>query len=281
MLEQTVLDKNSKEVRNGNALTRVQIAKATLAALLLGINLKDYIKAAGKQPSLFSYTAEAINANIEETAKYFGIDKETYIEKAAIKKPALFYRSLKEINANIKGAARLLSVTKEEYIEAALKQPTLFVQLPDTIFSHVTETSKLMGIKRTDYIQAALKQPSLFYQSPKTMQKNALVIKDVFEKGYIRSYDIEGDMLRFPASLTYATSNTHLRAIHGHVTEKTWGLSHFFSGKGRDKGTIEKEVVDHYRTLFNEKGKGAITVQRLAAAGIISRVPDWAQPSLH
>ncbi|HEU4838878.1 MAG TPA: hypothetical protein VFS88_05655 [Micavibrio sp.] len=250
----------------------------TRAASLLGIDKKIYIeKAAMKQPQLFCHSPETIDGNITRAASLLHIDKKTYLEMAALKVPPLFYQLPETIERKITRAAFLLGIDKKIYIEkAALKQPSLFCRSPEAIDGNITRAANLLGIDKKSYIEkAALKQPPLFYQLPETIFKNSLYILAAGGKGYIRNAPLMDAMLDFPAAFGLATRNTHLRAVHAHIVQRSFTLSNFFTGSRRDKKTVEKAVVEHYRDQFNRTGKGVLTLQIMAEAGIISALPDW------
>jgi hypothetical protein len=250
----------------------------TRAAKLLHIDKKIYLeKAALKQPQLFCHSPETIDGNITRVASLLHIDKKTYLEMAALKVPPLFYQSPKTIERKITRAAFLLGIDKKIYIEkAALKQPSLFYRSPEAIDGNITRAANLLGIDKKAYIEkAALKVPPLFYQLPETIFKNSLYILAAGGKGYIRNASLMDAMLDFPAAFGMAARNTHLRTIHAHIAQRSFTLSNFFTGSRRDKKTVEKAVVEHYRDRFNRTGKGVLTLQIMAEAGIISALPDW------
>ena len=93
--------------------------------------------------------------------------------------------------------------------------------------------------------------------------------------GFIRADNLVAAMLDYPASFCLAPANTHLRAIHSYLAQKSFTLNSYFLGSGRDKKTVEKEIVEHFQDMFNRTGKGLRPLQVMAEAGIISALPDW------
>ena len=210
------------------------------AAKFLGITKEKYIKAALKQPVLFTMDPDTVNANIEAAAKLFGLSKKTYIEKAALKQPTLFTMPAQTAYANNTRAAEYLGLSRGDYIKASLKNPALFYQNPERINNNVKKTAALLGISRERYIEAALKKPHLFSMSPKTLHTHYMALGVAHENGSIVSNNILDDILKCPASLTYAEKNTMLRTFHAAVHEKRLSLGCFFKQKKKKK--IEREI---------------------------------------
>ncbi len=59
---------------------------------------------------------------------------------------------------------------------------------------------------------------------------------------------------------------------------KHYRLQTYFTGQGRNKPTIEKEVIAHFTDVFNRTGRGVETLRAMHAAKIISKLPDFAVP---
>ncbi len=175
----------------------------------------------------------------------------------------------------IRTASRLLNIDETIYAEALLKRPQLFAYLPTTVHSNIEGAARLIGVAKSDYTRAALKQPQLFIQSPETIHKNFLYIQTAKNSGYIRTNNFLTDVLNYPTCLSCATTNTHLRAVEAHVTQRSWRLTHYFTGTNRDKKTVEATVVEHFRDMFNRTGQGIRSLHILAEKGVISGLPDW------
>ncbi len=82
--------------------------------------------------------------------------------------------------------------------------------------------------------------------------------------------------MNFPIALTYSTKNTALRTAHAAMTKQSFKLSTFFAGNGRDKKTIETEVVSWLKDQFERTGFGDQVARNMHRNGLISTLPDWA-----
>ncbi len=198
-----------------------------------GLTEQDYIKAALKQPQLFTLSPTTIASNIRGVVDAFkdaGLTEKDYI-KAALKQPPLFYQSPTTIANNIRGvvdAFKDAKLTEKDYIKAALKQPPLFTLSPTTIASNirgVVDAFKDAGLTEKDYIKAALKHPPLFYQSPTTINAHihywvAVMDRQQHIQGRVEVPRAEQQkqalkmLLNNPAFISYADNNIQLRETY-------------------------------------------------------------------
>lgn len=177
-------------------------------------------------------------------------------------------------NDRIEQAAGLLYVPKEKYLTAAVRQPALFVTSPDMVKANLNGAAKLLGFPlRHRYIVAALvRQPSLACSAPQTVHEHYQDLMHVQEKGLIVSEDLLEDILRYPSSLTYSSSNTTLRVFHAELLNRTCGLGTFF--KKKKKETIEQEIDDCLTEKFNAGNLDFVDrAYSLHERGILSRLP--------
>lgn len=172
----------------------------------------------------------------------------------------------------------LLGVQRDRMIRAAEERPTLFYQSPAHIHDNVKKMARTLGVDVNTCIHAMLGKPQTITMNPGSIADKIRFIRDAHANGYIKSHDIVADILANPVVLTYGTDNTHLRAIQAHITGKARNLSCYFKGCYNERSRVEGEVVSHFQKIFEDSAgtRGITTVKRLAQAGILSRLPDWA-----
>lgn len=140
-------------------------------AHVLEISEKEMLRAAVKQPPLFTLAAETVNGNVEETARLLGISRAAFI-KAAVSMPSLLYQSPETVNARAEGAAALLGLEKADFVKAGQRQPAVFCLTPERINGNIESAADLLGVAKAEYAQAAQRQPSLFGRKAEKINAN-------------------------------------------------------------------------------------------------------------
>lgn len=145
--------------------------KIKTTAQLLEISEQDMLKAAIKQPPLFTLASETVNGNVLQSAQLLGISRQAFI-KAALKQPSLLYQSPETINARVEQAAVLLGLEKVDFVKACQLQPAVFCLTPEKINGNIEGAAALLGVPKADYVKAAQRQGSLFSRSPTKINAN-------------------------------------------------------------------------------------------------------------
>ena len=222
--------------------------KTKTAAQLLSIPHAKYVKAALKQPQLFSQSPETINRNIEQAAALLGVDKQTYIEKAALKKPQLFYQSPETILRNasyIRATHEKGYIDSDDIIADMLKNPASFTIAPANthlraIFAHITQKTFGLGAFFTKL-------------DKKTVEKKIL---EHFEKQQ--------------SAKTLRALST--KRFYPNAAGKSFRRAAYH--RARRQGPIDENmrIVD----FMNEREKRRPSSRGQRQASIISKTPKWA-----
>jgi predicted nucleic acid-binding Zn ribbon protein len=156
-----------------------------------GLTTKDYLKAALRQPQLFTRSPAIIAKNITDLWERFAADGLTIkdVLKAGVRQPSLFCMLPASVAMHITALVERFTddgLTTTDYLKAAVRRPQLFCMSPPTAAKNITETVDHFsgdGLTTRDYIEAALKQPQLFYQSPATIIRHMDLILAMYDEG--------------------------------------------------------------------------------------------------
>jgi hypothetical protein len=179
-----------------------------------------------------------------------GLEVKDYL-KAALKQPQLFYQLPETIVSNIMGVVnhpvfKDCGLEVKDYLKAALKQPPLFYQSPKTIVSNIMgvvnhPAFKDCGLEVKDYLKAALKQPPLFCQSPETIAEHFYLIKRLHDKGVLSTQlNVLDISLNTPILLCLSNDNFHLRYIFARYANIDNQKSTYLK---QTRGDIERDFV--------------------------------------
>ena len=169
-----------------------------------GVTTDAYLRAALKQPSLFTFKPETISINIEGVVERFkeqGLTTKAYLQ-AALKHPQLFSQKPETISGNIEGVVGRFKehgLTTDAYLRAALKQPSLFTFKPDTIIGHMN-------------IVCGLYDDGVFTVST---PRHDVPISEEVSHPHAPVIDF---LMRNPALICLDENNLHLRGIHQALT---------------------------------------------------------------
>ncbi len=235
-------------------------------------NYMEQIKADLPDEILFDF-----KNRIEKAATLLGVDKDK-LTKAAANYPRLFFTSPEKMDDNAKEIAKCIGTTKAKLLPIMLSDPKLFYEKAEKINNKLTQNAAIIGAAKKEFVAAILKHkaPMRSYQCPEKTRNNVEYIRAAHANGYIKSKDISRSLLNHHTVLGIAPRNTHLRCIDAHITkEAPSSLTSFFART--TKKEIEERVIKHYTDMFNKTGKGQRTLQILAEARIISKLPDWCE----
>lgn len=176
--------------------------KIRRGAALLNLSVKDMLKAAVKQPPLFTLAPETVDANVTSSAQKLGVSRETFI-KASLKQPSLFYKSPDTLDQNISQVAESLGLSKEIFVNSAIRQPSVLCLAPERICGNVESAANLLGVSKDAYIKAALRQPSLFGRSAIKISEKTDVTSQLLgipRQDYIKAAMSQPSLLTFKPS---------------------------------------------------------------------------------
>lgn len=164
-----------------------------------GLTLRDYVRAARRQPQLFVKAPATLIANIEAVVRRF----------------------------------QPHGLTLRAYLHAAVMSPPLFAMNPGTVIANVEAVIQHFagdGLTLRQYLQACLKQPQLFYQSPATIIRHLNYLIEMHRRGFLtfpgeRQASPEQPLAplfaylsRWPMCLTFADDNLALRLRYAQAT---------------------------------------------------------------
>ncbi|GHU02336.1 hypothetical protein FACS1894186_6810 [Alphaproteobacteria bacterium] len=199
---------------------RLDGAVARFAAL--GLTREDYLAAAMRCPTLFTYSPDAVYRNIAGVAARFsahGLTIAGYL-RAALKSPTLFCQKPETVAANITGTADLcagIGLTVDAYLRAALKAPALFGLAPSTVLNNISAVAAEFagdGLTMADYLRAALKQPTLLCMAPETVASHIRFIQKMLDGGLFRfdsgAVGAMQEIMKAPMVITLSNRNLRL-----------------------------------------------------------------------